>query len=152
MLIDESQGWYSVYDSDLSTLAAVAKAARRLGQLQACSRAAVASTRAAEHMDDVALGGLYGAAACVSALGAPPDAGGDAPPPRVRACAAAAMQHAAAAAGKPAAATWPSTEQLLTRTSSAAGNDATFWARMGAAAPAPAAGFDIGEEGRRRRE
>jgi hypothetical protein len=144
----ESQGWYSVYDADASTLAVVAKAARRLAQLQACARAAVASTRAAERMDGVAVGGLYGAAACVSALGAPPDAGGDSPPPRVRACAAAAMS-AAAAAGKPAL---PSTEQqLLSRTSSGSANDASFWARLGAAAPAPGASYDAGEEEGRRR-
>jgi hypothetical protein len=147
----ETQGWYSVYDSDASTMAVVATAARRLAALQACASVAVQSVRAAERADGFANSGLYGAAACVAALGPPPEAA--AAPPRARACAAAGGDVAAAAPA-PAFASLP----LLTRSNASRG-DAAFWAHMAAvppagraAAPAPAAalGADVPEADMRR--
>ena len=123
----ETQGWYSVYEAD-STMAVITEASRRLQQLQGCAAAAVQSARAAERGDGIAALGQYGAAACVSTLGPPPEAGTQTP--RERICSA-AVQGAAAPVGAPAAA-----EARL---------DDTYWAHLGsvqAPAPAPDAGED----------
>jgi hypothetical protein len=131
----ETQGWYSVYDKDASTLAVVATAARRLLQLQGCASIAVQSTRAAERVDALAAGGVYGAMTCVSALGPPADAG--AAPPRSRACATAVSASAAAPA--------PAGSSAHAALCSASRSDA-FWAHLRvrpAAAPTPAAASDV---------
>ena len=117
----ETQGWYSTYDTDASTMAVVVQASRRLQQLHSCTASAVQTARAAERSDGIATLARYGAAACVSALGPPPDAGTQ--PPRARLCAA------GVAAAEPQ-------------------DEAHFWARLPttAQAPAPAPAFDAAED------
>ena len=122
----ETQGWYSVYNTDASTMAVIATAARRLQQLQACTAAAVQTARAAERTDGIAALTRYGAAACVSALGPPPDSGTQ--PPRARLCATGIAMPAAADEKRQ--------------------DEAHFWARLPTVVqvPAPAPALDAAED------
>ena len=127
----ETQGWYSVYHTDASTMVVISAAARRLGQLQSCAAAAVQTARAAERSDGIAALARYGASACVSALGPPPDVGTQTP--RARLCAAGVSVAAPSAADE---------ENQ---------DDVHFWTRLPtpAHAPAPAPALDAAEDVRR---
>ena len=100
----ESAGWYSVYDADASTMSVIKAAASKLKRVTTCASVALRTAAAAQH--DPAVGAdnnpVFGAAACVAAVGQPsslqtPAGGGSASylSPHDRACAAAGVAPAA---------------------------------------------------------
>lgn len=68
----EAQGWYSVYDTDVSTLATIRRAAARVAAASGCAASALLSVRAAAVSQAAAAVGRFGSAACIADLGPPP--------------------------------------------------------------------------------
>ena len=89
----EAAGWYSVYDSDTSTLSLLKSSAARLKRTTTCASVALHTAAAAQHDSAMAVDAAFGSAACVAAVGPPAGmADGNSPAeggsPHQRACAA----------------------------------------------------------------
>jgi mannan endo-1,4-beta-mannosidase len=95
----EAAGWYSIYNSDGTTLAVIKSSAARLKRTTTCASVALHTAAAAQHDPAMAVDAAFGSAACVAAVGPPSgmvdgNSPADGESPHQRACAAAGASGA----------------------------------------------------------